>query len=186
VFGAAWLISAGAAYGTTIVNPSFEAADSAMRPTGWTYVASGTPAAQGAVSTEWVTHGNRAFKIWSPTANTWGTNVGVEQFVDLTSVLSIEFDARIAVSPGNGTYLDLLIDDFTAYWSRNGVGIWLNQTVDLSNLTGVHKITFRYVWGSPVYTGPATSYVDNVRVHDDVPVSAQPLTWTSLKSLYGR
>jgi hypothetical protein len=182
------LFWAGNTFGATLQNPSFELFDDAMRPTGWAYVASGTPAAEGLASAEWVTNGAWAFKISSPTENTPGTNVGVEQDVDFTGLLSIEFDARISVAAGNGCYLDFLIYEGqipTAYWSRSEPGTWLDQSVDVSHLSGVYRIAFRYVWGSPIFTGPATAYVDNVRLHE-APVSAQRSTWGRIKVLYGR
>jgi hypothetical protein len=186
------LLWAEAASGATIQNASFESFDSGLRPTGWAYVASGTPAAQGFVSADWVTEGAWALKISSPTQNSPGTNVGVAQDVDLTGVLSLEFDARISLAAGNGCYLDLLIYDGpggagipTAYWSRSQTGTWLDESIDVSHLSGVHTIEFRYVWGSPIYTGPATAYVDNVRALGGT-VPARRLTWGGLKKLYGR
>jgi hypothetical protein len=179
------LVWARIASGAPIQNPSFESFDDAMRPAGWTYVADGTPDAQGVVSADWVTDGSWAFKISSPTENTWGTHVGVAQDVDFTGLLNIVFDARISVQAGSGCYLDLLIYDgpyILTYWSRSETGTWLDQSVDVSHISGVHRIEFRYSWGAP-FNGPATAYVDNVRVHEGT-VSAHPATWGSLKRLY--
>ncbi len=148
-----------------LLNPSFEGFDSSNNPNDWTQVGNGTTNAFAISSSDWFTDGGYGLKIFSNQSQDWGDWIGVQQTLDFTNISSITFDARLAVAAGNGANLDFMIDNRVDIgWSTSTVGTSINVYRDYTTYTGVHDLTLRFVWGSPINTGPATGFFDNIRV----------------------
>jgi hypothetical protein len=67
------------------------------------------------------------------------------QFVDLTGIGSIEFDARLMALPG-GAFAHFeasVLVDGVVLWSRNTDGVYRDQQIDVPNLAGWHRVEFR-------------------------------------------
>jgi hypothetical protein len=87
------------------------------------------------------------------------------QSVDLTGVEVLAFDARLLAEIG---WNPLVIADFridgVVMWSRTANGVFLDQTIDVSALSGVHEIEFRLTANA---SGPSTAghnfFIDNLR-----------------------
>jgi hypothetical protein len=101
-----------------------------------------------------------------------GASPGADQFpvrltqsVDLTGVDVIAFDAELLAEIG---WNPLVVADFridgVVMWSRTANGVFLDQAIDVSALSGVHSIEFRLTANA---SGPSTAghnfAIDNLR-----------------------
>ncbi|MFI5216008.1 MAG: hypothetical protein ACHQ3O_05640, partial [Candidatus Limnocylindria bacterium] len=101
-----------------------------------------------------------------------GAAPGADQFparltqsVDLTGVDVLAFDARLLAEIG---WNPLVVADFridgVVQWSRTVGGVFLDQAIDVSALSGVHVIEFRLTANA---SGPSTAghnfFIDNLR-----------------------
>jgi hypothetical protein len=168
-----WLaVPSGAA--AVIANPSFEADGESFFftttrfPIGW----SGAPGGgghKGQVTIVGNTDGTYSADLFVAAS---GAAPGADQFpvrltqsVDLTGVDVIAFDVDLTPEVG---WNPLVVADFridgVVEWSRTAGGVYLDQVVDVSALSGVHEIELRLTAHD---SGPGTAghnfFVDNLR-----------------------
>jgi hypothetical protein len=160
-----------------VINSSFEADGSIVyldsgNATGWSDNISGSSTFYGEVSnSDFYTDGNYGVVLLAPSAGVFssGENAYVSQLVDLTGIGALKFDARLSVHP-DGPWLPFLEADFyvdsTNLWSKQTIGIYQDQSIDLTGFTGIHTIEFRLQANSQGNTeGEANWYeFDNVRL----------------------
>ncbi|MFC1451863.1 SUMF1/EgtB/PvdO family nonheme iron enzyme [Verrucomicrobiota bacterium] len=97
---------------------------------------------------DWVTEGEDALSFYADGfyAHAAGDQVSWYQNVDLTGVERIAFDTAAWRWLGDGyrylSSVQLLVDG-TVKWERPTVGEWLNQTINVSGLVGMHELRVR-------------------------------------------
>lgn len=163
-----------------ILDPSFEGG------AGWTYSQQG-PFVINAVNTQyfWLstplpTDGTMEMDISSDeaTAIVTGEFAMVSQSIDMTGLKAILFDAKLENwdGPLNAQFLI----DGNPVWTQVSGGIYTNQSVDVSALTGVHTIEF----GSIVVTSGTFNaeflFLDNLRAISGAYVSSGTIVSTRI------
>jgi hypothetical protein len=174
VFGllALWGAGAGA---EVIINPSFELDGGTLYwegppPTGWSKT--NHPSFGCDDEPHWSTDGQFSLHLYSYTDHSFvaGCYESVYQVIDLTSVAEILFDVQLSAYKLNERQVFrsfeaiLLIND-TVYWSQRTGGTYIDQSINVSNLIGYHKLELRNQALSTGYFD--TSYWtewDNLRV----------------------
>lgn len=159
----------------TLINPSFESFDGAFLPTDWAQGSSGTVNAFSISSNEWSTDGQYSLKVFSEQGQDWGDSIWVLQNIDLTNISSITFDARQTVHSGAGTGMSVTLGS-SELWRTYGAGTWLDVQTDVSAYTGFYDFRIKLGWGSPSNTGPATGFIDNIRVTSESTPVPEPTT----------
>ncbi len=159
----------------SVTNPSFEADGNVFldlaNASGWSDNV-GVFNFNGEINnSDFHTDGAYGVVLLAPTDGSYnaGDNVYVQQSVDLTGVSSVVFDAQLSVHP-EGSWLSFLEADFyvdsVKKWSKQDIGTFLDQSIDVTGITGTHSIEFRLQANSPdSATGHANWYeFDNVRL----------------------
>jgi len=131
------------AIGYVIVNPSFE-----NSLTGW--VTYNDPGMNRYPVDTFATDGQYNLQLFTEagTSNTKGDKSGVYQNVSLTDIPKILFDVKLSPHYYGEPcvfrdYAALFLVDGTTYWSQTVEDTYLNQFVDVSALSGSHKIELR-------------------------------------------
>jgi hypothetical protein len=187
VFLTAWAGIASVASASTgnCVNPSFEAdgivALDVGNATGWAdNIAS--PFGGGVSGTAYHTDGALGAVLSSKPDGAFsaGSNAYLKQSVDLSGVSTVQFDAQLTADYNYwAPFLEASVYvDSTKKWSKQLLGTYANQSVDVSGMSGKHTIEFRLEASTAgSVSGVSSSYaIDNVRVN---PVP-EPLTLTLL------
>jgi hypothetical protein len=160
----------------TIINPSFEVDGNLdlrySNATGWedNVGSLGSAKIAGFVSnTVFCTNGSRGagFSISATSGYDANSYTYLRQSIDLTNIDSIKFDAELSALNGgiwdSSFEADFYVDS-TRMWTRQSVGTFMNQPIDVSGLAGMHTIEFRLqsnISGTAKYSN---SFVfDNVR-----------------------
>lgn len=150
-----------------IVNPSFEDG-----LTGWTWSATGRFGGGTVTGLHGLpTDGASSGRIYSLVSSGFaaGQYGSLTQQVDLGAIDAISFDAALDSAQGRilGAFSPLLeatflVDGFVL-WRTSQWGSHLNQTVDVSELTGLHTIEFRNQALANGFSGPSNWFVfDNL------------------------
>ena len=133
-----------------ITNPSFEddAPGDWITPTGWSLDDSGSFGER--VGGDFATHGSNDYNFWSfvNAAGVAGDYESIYQPVDLTGLTEILFDVRLSsyyygASSTFQDYMAVFLVDGTPYWTETSDGTYLNQSIDVSALSGLHTIELR-------------------------------------------
>jgi hypothetical protein len=98
-------------------------------------------------NTDWHTDGSYGAVLLSQTNGFYnkGDKAFLKQSVDLTDISTIQFDAQLSVS--SDIWKSFLNANFYVdsdnKWSSQTLGTYLNQSINVSGLTGVHTLEFR-------------------------------------------
>lgn len=159
--------AAGGAGAAAIVNPSFEDG-----LTGWTWGSTGRFGGGTVTGLHGLpTDGTRSGRIHSLVSSGFagGQYGSLSQQVDLGAIDAISFDA--ALDSAQGRMLNAFSPLFEAAFVVDGFVLWrtsqwgshLNQSVDVSELTGLHTIEFRNQALANGFSGPSNWFVfDNL------------------------
>ncbi|WLR50018.1 hypothetical protein LC040_12065 [Bacillus tianshenii] len=151
-----------------IINSDFELGESI----GWVFNKH-LPQADGTkgtgVKTDWSTSGGKSFYLNCAYSSTFSSqhHIGIQQTVDLTNIDKIIFDAKTLSHEDvqNNYGHSYFIVDGVTYWDKTERNVeFLNQEIDVSNLTGKKVIEFRGSVESVAVLRYADFYVDNIRV----------------------
>jgi hypothetical protein len=135
-----------------VLNPGFETTYAGLPmprplPTFWSRI--DHPSFNSYCTNMWSTEGRLGVGMFNRIgkAVSRGNSQGFYQFVDVTGIGSIEFDARLMALPvGAGPFAHFeacFLVDGVVLWSRNADGVYCDQQVDVSNLAGWRRIDFR-------------------------------------------
>ncbi len=131
-----------------IVNPSFETTrylSGRVLPLSWT--PTDNLSFNSYCTNLWCSAGQLSVAMFNRIGRTVapGSSQGFYQFVDLTGMGRIKFDINLEARPqGLFEHFDaVLLVDGVVLWSRSTGGIYRDQEVDVSNLTGWHRIDLR-------------------------------------------
>jgi hypothetical protein len=134
-----------------IINPSFEddpAPQDWITPTGWSLHDS-DDFGEG-TDTSFATDGINNYRFWSFVYEgcSAGSYESIYQTVNLTGITKILFDVRLSCHfYGNPCkfqdYKAEFLVDGTPYWTQTAEGTYLNQSIDISALSGLHTIELR-------------------------------------------
>jgi hypothetical protein len=97
----------------------------------------------------WSTDGSKSAALFNRIGKTVapGNHQSFTQYVDLTGIGSIEFDVRLAVYP-EGVFEHFeaaLFVNNVMLWSQNAEGVYLSQKVNVSHLSGWHRVEMRHI-----------------------------------------
>ncbi|OHB67709.1 MAG: hypothetical protein A2Y76_02235 [Planctomycetes bacterium RBG_13_60_9] len=136
--------------GAEILNSGFETTDTSQHypramPVSWGHV---DHASFNSYSTNlWCTEGTMSAALLSKIGRTFvaGDFQSFNQSVDLTGIDSITFDVLLAAKPAGlfAHFEASFLVDGVVLWSRSADGPYLDQSVDVSNLSGWHLIEIR-------------------------------------------
>jgi hypothetical protein len=139
-------------FGISIINPSFELDGNiflnAADATGWQDNVGEYPYFEGRIWDVCHIAGSYGALLLADSGGHWnaGDNVYINQTIDLTGIQSIAFDAKLLAKPNNiwPSFLeaDFYVDS-TKAWSKQTSGDYLTELIDVTGLTGAHKIEFR-------------------------------------------
>ena len=127
----------------SITNPSFE--DGFM---GWSK--SDSLEFYSNVDTSWPTDGSYGLHMWSRTEMTFtlGVYESFYQIVDMTEISAVQFDVQLSAHYDNDLYdfdhfAAVFLVDNVPYWTQTVGGTYMNQSIDVSALSGPHTIELR-------------------------------------------
>jgi hypothetical protein len=156
-----------------ITNPSFEVDGYvdlwSSNATGWIDNVGSAKFSGVITDTNFHTDGSHGVALSTSATSGYGQSyVYLSQSVDLTGVSSVMFDAKLSVLEAHAWESKFEADfyiDSTKKWSQQSIGTYLNQSFDVSSLSGMHTIEFRLQANLQGLAGYTNRYeFDNVRL----------------------
>lgn len=157
-----------------ITNPSFEANDNidllSSSATGWGDNCGSSKFTGDILDTNFHTQGSRGVAFSTSVSSYYYENgyINLHQSVDLSGVSSLLFDAKLSVLDTDAWESDFeaaFFVDSVKKWSRQAIGTFMNQSIDVTGLIGNHTIEFRLQANSTGLADYTNRFeFDNVRV----------------------
>ena len=165
------LVSGNGASLARVLNPSFESYSNGNTATNWTITTSGQMNLEidgiGVPAPPMPTHGSVFAILWTYwSTHAAGDYIQISQSVDLTGAGTLMFDGVLSNwnggTWGNAIRAEMRIDGVTR-WTATAAGAYVNQSVDVSALTGVHSVEFRSEVINPGNDQSQWFCIDNIR-----------------------
>jgi hypothetical protein len=157
-----------------VTNPSFEADGNiyldSSNATRWSDNIGSSKFLGDIWNTNFHTDGSRGVILYTTATSGYSANsyAYLSQSVDLSGISSVMFDAKLSVLEAGAWESSFEADfyvDSTKEWSRQLTGTYLDQSIDVAGLSGMHTIEFRLQANSSGPAGYTNQYeFDNVRV----------------------
>ena len=137
-------------YAAEVQNPSFEATYMGVPypralPQGWWHVDHAS--FNSYCSNSWRTNGALSAVLLAKIGKTVspGNYESFYQYVDLTGIGTIEFDARLAALPAGAFshFKASFLVDGVPLWSQTAAGVYLDQQVKVTGMAGWHRVEVR-------------------------------------------
>jgi hypothetical protein len=173
------IICFSAAFASAITNPGFESDGNidlySSDATGWLDNLDQTNFNGEIWNNDWHTEGTHGAALGSTTSDLYysGNVAYLQQSIYLSGATSILFDAKLSVSDPLDVYPDwnsfltaTVLLDSGPKWTKQTLGTYLNQSIDVSGLTGWHTLEFALQANSSGYNSLSTSWFgfDNVSI----------------------